>query len=308
MERKIVEQGEGAHTISLPVQWIRKHGLHSGDFIYIDESENRLIITGKGKKEDKKNIEIKINHESERLIRIQLHGLYRLGYDKITVAFKTQKQRDFIEKICENYLLGFEITEDSHHNCVLENVSEPNSEKEQVILRRMFRILVQSSSLLHKEIKTGKLSSLDEIKQWTQKLDQYDNFCRRSISKQRFTEEMIHFYWSLYAFLHLIQRSILHLYETCCNCDIENKKIVQTSKIFVILLEKFHTGFFSNNISYLEEVGTKSYDIVSEKILPLIIKVNGKETILLYYLGEIARLISLASSPAISILMTKKNP
>jgi phosphate uptake regulator len=303
MERKIVEQGEGAHTISLPVQWIRQQQLKAGDSVHVTAVEAGLFVSGKGEPQ-KKEITITTTNQTERILRIQLHDLYRLGYDQITVQYKTGKQQEMIQQICDRFLLGFEVVADGDKQCVLENVAEPSKEKQRVLLRRMFRLLIQSCQLLHQELLCKRLAGIKEIQQWTEKLDRYDNFCRRSIAKQRFVEEQTYLYWTLYSSIHVMQRSILHLYKHCSGQKLLGKDIAKISQDICSIVEQFHTAFFMHDLVALENISETCMRVREQKIMALMGKTQS--VVAVVHLAELLRFLSIATSPAIGILLAKR--
>ena len=305
MERKLVIQGAGAYTLSLPVQWIRKQQLKEGDIVHLEEQEGKILISGVGKSQNKE-IEIQINEDKEKRIRIQIQGLYRLGYDTIHILYKTKKQKEIIERICSQYLLGFEITrEDNKKNyCMIENVTEPSAEKQEVLLRRMFRILIQSMQIMQEEIQENRITKIKEIEQWTEKLDQYDNFCRRNISKRRFSEEGITLYWTLYTQLHLMQRNILHLHKQCQEIKLTSQTKQDVSIIVKHLttsIEDFDCAFYESTVDKLNILVEKNDILLYEKILPQLKKEGKNAGILFHYLAEFTRLLTVALSPAIAL-------
>ena len=45
MRRKIIKQGLGGYTVSLPISWVREQGLKARDDILIEEQKGNLIIS-----------------------------------------------------------------------------------------------------------------------------------------------------------------------------------------------------------------------------------------------------------------------
>ena len=188
---------------------------------------------------------------------------------------------------------------------VLENVAEPSGEKQETLVRRMFLLIKESFELVRNDFISSKFSNLQQLKQLTFKVGQYNNFCRRNISKKKFTEEKISFHWNMYVYLLLIQGNLLHLYQFLD----KHKKLNVSKKSFSIFnnLEKefdnLYHGFFKKDLDILEEVNEKSRSFLYKDVYKQLEKVSGKESITIYYFGEMARLIYLITSPMLGILL-----
>jgi len=304
MRRKLVKQGQNALTVTLPRKWTKASNLKAGDEVDITLIDNNLLLSTEARLE-KKETELKITTESEQYIRINLNVLYRLGYDKIKVFFETKKQKKIVNTIVEKILLGFEITDERDNYVVIENVTEPSEEKQEVLLKRMFLITKESFALINNDLKQGKFDGLSVIAQLTKKLDKYNNFCRRNISKKRFTEKRISYYWELYIKLILIQHSLLHLYEAL-DKDRHLKISKSTFDLFGSLQEcqnKLYEGFFKKNMHILQKVNEKAKNNLYAGAIVKMKSTKGIETVVLYYLGELSRLIYLATVPMTGIML-----
>jgi len=302
MRRKLVKQGQNALTVTLPAKWLQSNGLVSGNEVDIEEVENQLMISSEAKLV-RKDLELDMQAESEQLIRIHLNAVYRLGYDLIKVKFKTKKQADIIRKTVEKLLLGFEITEESEHLMTIDNVTEPSEEKQDILMRRMVSIIKESLNVIKNDLEINKFESINTIKGHTKRFDRYNNFCRRNISKKRFTDERVNYYWELFGKLIFIQHSILHLYETV----VKDKKVKLSEnfkKIFSNIIVNFDniiTGFFKQDLNLIQKVNDELKKILYEEIHVTMLKSKGVETISLYYAGELSRLIYLMSIPMLAI-------
>ena len=87
MRRKLIKQGIGALTITLPKEWISQYNLEAGDEIEIDENNKNLLLIAEGKSGTLTKTEINIDGMDQFLIWRYLISLYRLGYDEITLTF-----------------------------------------------------------------------------------------------------------------------------------------------------------------------------------------------------------------------------
>ena len=305
MKRKLIKQGGGGGgTIYLPKKWIDEKNLLPGDEINILEMEEGLLLSAETKTK-KKETTLRIKSSGETFIRTNLSDLYRLGYDKVKVIYENQNQADYIENSVENFLLGVEVTEKGKDFLILENVAEPSGEKQETLVRRMFLLIKESFELVKEDFLAGKFNRLQELKQLTFKVGQYNNFCRRNISKKKFTEEKIPFHWNMYVYLLLIQGNLLHMYKFLA----KHKKLKISKNglsIFNNLKNEFdnlYQGFFKKDLDVLEKVNEKARSFLYKDVYKQLEKVNGKESITIYYFGEMARFIYLITSPMLGILL-----
>ena len=304
MRRKLIKQGGGGGlTLYLPRKWLDARGLKPGQEVELTEVDNSLLVSTEARLK-KKEIELKLTTEGRTFIIINLNNIYRLGYDRIKAYFKTNKQADFVKEAVENNLLGFEITESGKDYLVLESVTEPSEEKQEVLLRRMFLLIKESLDLLNKDFQAGKFQNLSAIQHLTQKVVQYNNFCKRNISKKKFTEERITFYWTVYTDLLLIQRSLLHLYEQLSQKQFRiSKNAMSIFNSVSSSLNALYESFYKKDVELLRQANEGSQSVLNKQILPALQKSSGLESVVLYYLGEFARLTYVATSPALSILL-----
>ena len=305
IKRKLIKQGLGGFTIYLPKKWIDHYKLRPGDEINILEVENNLLLSAKARHETKQiTLNFTQEHIDKTLIRISLNDVYRLGYDKITVNYKTAEQRKRILKIVDEYLLGFEVTEEKRDKFVIENVTEPSEEKQETIVKRMFYLIKESFKTVNKHMAKNDFKRIDKMSQLTKKVDRYNNYCRRNISKKRFQNERVYFYWGLYIQLLLIQHSLFYFYRVMH----DTKKIkIKTSiiKIFKQLQSNFDeltTAFFKKDCNEIGKINNRTNKYFYNHIQKQIIKSKGKDSLLLYYLGELGRVIYLSTSPMLGIL------
>jgi len=302
MKRKLIRQGDNALTVTLPAKWTQAHGLRAGDEVEVEEALNKVLIQSQSNSE-KKSGELRINTDSEQIIRSNLNVLYRVGFDRIKVYFENQKQEKIIRNVVESRLLGFEIIEHHPKYLLLENVTEPSEEKQETLLRRIFFIIKDTFTIIEQDLKNKDFSHLSIIQQNTNNIDRYSNFCNRNISKKRLVEERVSSYWELHSRLLLIEHDLLHLYE-----QVEGKKKVKISpktlKILQELKNNFELmfeGFSKKDIGMFRTVNENTKDLLEKEIFSLIKNTKGEENLVLYYCGSLSRMIYLCTVPLFAI-------
>lgn len=303
MRRKVIKQKD-SYTITLPMKWVKAHGADKTREIDLEETKEGLIIQPERAPSQKKQVNLEITFANEPFIRTSLNNIVRLGYDKITVTFQTPKQKNLIEKVTENFLLGFEITDSQQNKLVIESVAVPDETQQETILRRIFLIIKQTQEQINQDFREKRFNNLQIVQKNTQKINHHDNFCRRNTSKKRFLEEKTNFYWGLNVYLLLVQHSLLHLYEIL---DAEKKFKVsdKINKLFSNLQKGFddiYQGFYKKDFSKIQENNILMQNTL-KTIQKELKKSKGTESLVLYYLGEQARLIYLTTAPMLGIIV-----
>jgi dolichol kinase len=109
----------------------------------------------------------------------------------------------------------------------------------------------------------------------------------------------------MYVYLLLIQGNLLHLYQF-----LDKQKKLKMSKKNILIFNNLETefnnlyhGFFKKDLNALEEVNDQARSLLYKDTYKQLEKVTGKESITIYYFGEMARLIYLITSPMLGILL-----
>jgi phosphate uptake regulator len=307
MKRKLIKQGGSGLVAYIPKKWIDEKNLKAGDEISIAEEEGDLIISSETK-EKKKEIKLDFSSEDPLFIKIIINDLYREGYDKMTLEYSSKGQLKTIKETINQYLLGFEISGKDGDSIILENVAVPDEEKQEVLLRRIFFILEEMFEIVRKDLVNKKYESYKSLLELKRKIGQYDNFSRRNISKKKFYQESSSFYWMLYNNLYLISHNLIHLYDVLRL----GKKYSISENLLIIFEEtkefyfKMHEGFFKDDLNTLKRINTKMNKFLYDQVQKELRKSKGEDSLVLYYFGELSRLLYKTNTPLLGILLTKR--
>jgi len=118
MKRSIIQQ-RNSFTITLPKKWIERNGLINGGEISLEESEegNLIIYPGADQHIVEKHLILE-THNASRL-RTIIAGLYRRGYDKITIESPQEFDLLTIETLIQT-LSGLLLTQFTKNSIELE--------------------------------------------------------------------------------------------------------------------------------------------------------------------------------------------
>ena len=299
MKRKLVQQGAATLMVSLPLKWIKHSNLKKGDEIDIQEQDNKLVLSEEEVK-IKKETEIKLTQRTEAPIRFLIISLYRAGYEKITVHFSEENQFQIINKTIKDYLVGFDVIAKKKDSCVIENMTEPSPDQFDIILQK---ILYNIKAMIEATIERLEAKRpIMEYKEILQKIHQYDNFCRRTITRQR--QEKAVYYWN---FLSVVIHNSRDLYNL--NKFLDNKKSIKASretinllKDSIELIQMIIKAYQKKDIKELEEVDEKKNKLISRGF-EILKKTRGDEAEIIHYAITSIRNLFRATSPLLGLLL-----
>lgn len=300
MKRKLVKQGAATMMISLPAKWVKENKLDKGDEINIDQKGNGLLI-GLEERKVVREIAIDIKSFTESSIRTAIVSPYRLGYDKIKVNFEDKSVLKVIEDVVDNNLIGFEIIKKSDKECIIENITEPASGQFENIFSKVLMNIEELFLIVYNTL-NGKKTEFEDAEN---KILQFDNFCRRVISKNNF-EDNAQLKWAFHSQLFHGQRELYHLLRYL------NKNKVKADKISFELLEKckgifqeLKEAYIGSDLSMLEKIHSTEKDFVYKEGYKALEKANS---IVVYHIIASGRAFYLASVPLIGLITGNKAP
>jgi len=299
MLRKLVKQGAATLMVSLPSKWIRSNNLNKGDEINMQEAEQFLIISAAQIK-TKNQVEIKLQDLNEASIRTLITNTYRKGYDKIIVKFENSDQYKILESTITTKLIGFDIVKKEKNTCIVENITEPSIEQFDNILGKMFSNISILFQITAQRFNSEKPE--EDFNEVEQRIMQYDNFCRRVISKKHITNKKTEFFWT---FLHLVDHGHRELYHL--NNVLGKIKISEATKLLLQDCEKMFDlikeTYLTKNVSILSKVHELNKQAFYRKGYSLLERSKSKENIIVYHLMACLRKFFQTNSPLTGLIL-----
>jgi phosphate uptake regulator len=299
MKRKLILQGNNSYTVTLPIKWVKEYNLAPGAEIDVDVDDNRVIVQAEMQYK-KSSITLDMKGETESYLRTVISNAYRIGYDIIEVKFENNSQLKHIRATVKNNLLGFDLLNEVKNTCMIENIAEPSGDQFNAIFDKMFIMVSHLFSETEKAFK--KQSDYEHIQEITNKLTEYDNFCRRAISKKRFIEKNSQFYWLLFSYVLHVGREIFILNKT-----LKAKNITATKETFELLKKTaelfslLQKSYMKRSTKFLDSIHALEKEIIYEYGYKALNK-NSKDHILVHHILSIARNTYLANSPLCGLL------
>ena len=282
--------------ISLPTKWIKENKLDKGDEINLEEKGDSLTISLNPETKIKET-EVTIHSSTESAMRTILTNVYRAGYDKVKVNVQNNEELKIVEKLVSRQLLGFEIIKKGDKFCLIENITEPSKDQFNNIFSKMILNIEELFDLCKIAFDGGKFEGFIQTEE---KIKQFDNFCRRIISKEHiehedlqlaFHQEVVHAQRNLYYLLLFISKNKIKAGKA------ELEMLGECKRMFDLLKE----CYASRKIELIEKLHDIQADIY-KKGYALLSKSNTN-SIILHNLLNATRGFYLASSPLIAFAL-----
>lgn len=296
MKRKIISQGIGGYTVYLPNKWIKDNSLTKGTDVDIEEIDNMLIISPT---EVKLRLEtmIQLTGNTESAIRTIITNTYRKGYDKIIIEYDNEEQFKILQKIIKTKLIGFDILKKERNKCIVESVTEPSIDQFENILSKIF---YNTGQLFESVMNKAEGKEHDDIEDIEERIQSYDNFCRRVISKDKLKNKKSEFLWTFLTLINHGQREIYHL-SKIMNSKM-SKEVIDLLKDAEKLFKLIEQSYFKKDRTLLADIHFFEKNIIYKKGYELLQK-KGKENIYVYHILISIREFYQSNSPLMGIIV-----
>lgn len=287
MERKLIKQGSGSFTITLPKEWVESVNLETEETVKLTIDGKYLIVSPKKETQKEKEIRIDIQKFNERSIKNVLYQNYRRGYD--VIKLKTDNE-EIIQRVA-NALMGFEALRNGDEVWV-ENVAEPSHQRFDKILRRLFFIVKEEAKTITTAMKEQTPIDMKKRKSEKQRFDKYTNYCRRTLAKNLHTRkhEGVILY-QIVSRLSLLQHAYYYMAKQSTK---NNKETIRFLEEANKLLDEVYNAFYKKDLEKAHQIGKKKDELLFKQLYKTI--KNSPDAATLYHIGEIIRLTHLIST------------
>lgn len=187
MRRKVIKQGNGTLTVTLPKEWTRKMNLTGQEEINISEQGKELILSPSESMGSKK-IKVDISNMNNTTIRWNLYSIYTRGYEEIELFYKDPQIGALIEETLSKDYLGFEVIEHKERRCIIKHLSSDIDKEFENTLRRVFSMISYMADSIIKYIEKKNTENLDELLYIETNINRLTNFCERTLNKSGYKE------------------------------------------------------------------------------------------------------------------------
>lgn len=286
--RKVIQQGKGTLTMSLPMVWVKNVGLSAGDEVFVESRGLQLLISpAKGERVGKSS-DVDLSGLSQGLVCTVLNNLYVRGDDEFRLRFDTP---ELYEAIVDNIgdLIGFEIVEQTQNSCVVKELAKGVNEDFDTLVRRIFLLLLSMAEDGVIAFKLNDANLLRVIEKREIRINTLVAYCLRVLNKKggadvyrsmhlytllTLMEELGDYYQRLYRDTKTLKGEAL----TCC---------VRVARLLRSFYELFYT-FEKKKASELKA----ERDAIRDQINTVLEKTRSRDDIIaLHHVRSIADLI-----------------
>lgn len=162
MKRKVIKQGNGTLTITLPKEWTKKAHLKGGEEVDVKETEYSLVVS-KDLPGKERAASLRLTGEAKRYIRSIIGRVYREGYGTINITFDEPGLIKEIKK-ASNDLIGADVIDFESNSCIVKIF--PTEELRVDIdknLAKMVNTVKYMLNIIKEDIKSSKFCREDTL-------------------------------------------------------------------------------------------------------------------------------------------------
>ncbi len=182
--RKVQKTGGSSYIISLPIEWIKKHGIEAKDTVgVLSQPDGNLLVTPYMSSEKivkEKKFDIDEIKDSDFLFRL-LVGAYIMGYNLIEVK-SSKKFESSMRDTVKNFskiTIGTEILEESDNVIKIRDLIDPREMLFEKTIKRMYILANNMHEDALKALETGDKTLAEKVIEDDDEIDRVNWFVER---------------------------------------------------------------------------------------------------------------------------------
>jgi len=269
IKRRVVLHGDSTLTVSLPSTWVKRFNVQKGDELNVEENNKNLIIIKDKENDLNKAKEINIG-SLNRLGKSYITSMYRNGFDEISLKYENIDYIKTIQDIISKDITGFEIVKQGKNNCTIKDITGHNKDEFDIILRRIWRLILNLSDESLKAIKSNDTETLKNIHLMDYSINKFSNYCLRLLAKRnKIDYDKIPLYYCLIRNLE----EIADQYKDMCDSYLNRKDKIDDNLITLFTktnnyLCEFYELFYEYNEEKIEELFKKTKVLLNKRLYP----------------------------------------
>lgn len=288
MRRKLILHGPSTLTLSLPISWVRQHGLSKGDEVDVAVVGSSLSVSVCSAAF--LSCSCDVSSFSAGLVSWVLFCLHKLGYAEISLRC-LPAQVSLVQKCVSSSLLGYEIVEVSSLGCVIKSVASEDSVSFDVLFRRVFLVTLGFSSGVCERVAAVEFSSFSELLLLEETVNRLTGYLHRLLNLQFSSHQRP---VALYL-LSWLQESIADQYVEICAvlADLSSVSSEVGSLFSSVhgLLDALYTLFYQFSFSAVEDLLGLLRGVDAEVVDVLALDLCAAELRVVFLLGSVVRYV-----------------
>jgi len=261
--------GGKTHVISMPLKWIKAHGIKKGDELEILEENNKITILTENAI-IKEQLKLNLEKANASVIVKNIINAYSLGHPELELIFnKTTQLKDkkeiktlnVIQDTCDQ-LIGFEIIDQKDTFCRIKDVTGSSINEFKNILRRIF---LMTNSFGEETLEN--INNYEELKNLHRKhitIRKYSQYCQRYLNLKGYKTQTTQYNEIIIRLLDISQG-----YRFITKNQIQKKNKYSKETLFLLkktvkLQELLHQTFYKFSQEKITELTEKRVEIFKE--------------------------------------------
>jgi hypothetical protein len=245
MRRKLIKQGLGGVTLSLPIKWVRNNNLQGGDEVSLETDENKLILSNT-EPIGKKRKEIILETTNKNHLRSVVSSAYKAGYTEIVLKSKQNFSLKLLNEIVNSFT-GLELVDQSEKSVTIKSFIVTEEQEIERLIIKMFQITKTiASSFLERNSNLNYIESLALTN-----MRKLRDHCLRSININRYGGDKTYDYYDLVTILEKISAEFYILNKELI---VKGSKLANNCENFVNLFDNIYQSFLKKNFVYSNSV------------------------------------------------------
>ncbi len=261
MNRKIIAQGGQAYTITLPIKWVREHGVDKLSEIDVIELENSLVLRAP-EVQSSKSVTIALSQKPKRLHRLYISCAYAAGYDEVIVDQKIDA-KDLTQ------CLGFVIVR-SNSQTVIKDISGVASQNIEEIFKQLFQMIISHYKEAMRLLFVEKNYNSALLRERDIEINKFCWYLLRAVVKHKYTNSLESKLLFAYAYnLEQLSDEIVRMYagarREACTKEVHTI-VMRGEQVLEFAFNALHSKMSSERVYTLRDtLRTKSYESITAK-------------------------------------------
>lgn len=272
--RKLVKSGHASLVMAVPKEWLERNSLKPGDNVYVDDKDDKLIISTSFKEPslEKKEIVINVDGKTERAVVNEISTAYLDNFQHIIIRGRelTKFQKTIKSRIVK--LVALELVEESSERIVARSFLNIQDAAPKLLLRRMDNIVRSMMIDVKNALKDSKLvqaitdrdEEINRLSFLMFKILKVAHTNKKVLTTLKMEDLDILRYWSLNLDLEKLGDRVKNIANVVPQIKPNHKKS------FLALfseIEKFHktalTAFYESSIEKSDLVSVERYKLLA---------------------------------------------
>jgi len=185
MKRSIIKQANQAYTLTLPIEWVRKHRLDAGSELDVSIIEKSLLISTSATLQEKK-ISLTIDNWEARIIRNYILSLYAKGFDELTIHSDKDISAELTTAI--NNLMGFALVSQDKNKYVIKDLNAGTYQHLDEIFKRVFQMVILFFESAIKDVFGAEKETLSSLAARDTEVNKFCLYLQRAINKSSYAD------------------------------------------------------------------------------------------------------------------------